>query len=84
MRWSTIKDAGVDFTFFRCIDGLFSMIGGVVAGFIAQQLGYTALYEAILLASGTPLPGRHDEYGIGSAPFSRLHARHDGTGASLE
>ncbi|WP_280634357.1 MFS transporter [Allopusillimonas ginsengisoli] len=51
MRWSDIKQAGVDFTLFQCADGLFSMLGGVVAGFIAQHLGYTPFYVITLLIS---------------------------------
>ncbi|KAA0912006.1 MFS transporter [Pusillimonas sp. ANT_WB101] len=51
MRWSNNAQAGVDFTLFQCADGLFSMIGGIVAGFIAHHLGYTTFYGAILLIS---------------------------------
>ncbi|MEI5677535.1 MULTISPECIES: MFS transporter [unclassified Mesorhizobium] len=40
MRWSDPKQAGVDFTLFQCMDALVSMVGGIVAGYVAQYLGY--------------------------------------------
>ena len=51
MRWSDVEQAGVDFTLFQCADGLFSMMGGVIAGFVAQYLGYTAFYGFVLVIS---------------------------------
>lgn len=49
MRWSDARQAGVDFTLFQCIDAVLSLGGGVVAGFLAQNLGYPAFFA---LAAG--------------------------------
>ncbi|NGN40655.1 MFS transporter [Mesorhizobium sp. CGMCC 1.15528] len=44
MRWSDPKQAGVDFTLFQCMDALVSMVGGIVAGYVAQYLGYGVFF----------------------------------------
>lgn len=44
MHWSDPRQAGVDFTLFQCLDALVSMVGGVVAGYAAQYLGYGVLF----------------------------------------
>jgi len=44
MRWSDPKQAGVDFTLFQCMDALISMIGGIIAGYVAQYLGYSVFF----------------------------------------
>lgn len=44
MRWSDPRQAGVDFTLFQCMDALISMLGGIVAGYAAQYLGYTVFF----------------------------------------
>ncbi|TGQ51063.1 MFS transporter [Mesorhizobium sp. M1C.F.Ca.ET.193.01.1.1] len=44
MRWSDPRQAGVDFTLFQCMDALVSMAGGILAGYLAQHLGYGALF----------------------------------------
>ncbi len=44
MRWSDPRQAGVDFTLFQCMDALVSMVGGIVAGYVAQYLGYGVFF----------------------------------------
>ncbi len=44
MRWSDPRQAGVDFTLFQCMDALVSMIGGIVAGYAAEFLGYGTFF----------------------------------------
>src|SRR5690606_12538735 len=40
MRWSDLRQAGVDFTLFQCMDALVSMVGGLAAGQFAHAFGY--------------------------------------------
>ncbi len=65
MHWSDPRQGGVDFTLFQSADALVSMIGGMVAGYAAEHLGFTALFgaftaiavlavPAIVLATGRP------------------------------
>lgn len=61
MRWSDQAQGGVDFTLFQCMDGGLSMVIGTVAGFLAQQAGYGALFGTALslgLISGMALVWR--------------------------
>ena len=44
MRWSDPRQAGVDFTLFQSMDALVSLAGGVVAGYLAEALGYGVLF----------------------------------------
>ncbi|MFD1198330.1 MFS transporter [Brucella gallinifaecis] len=57
MEISDIRQAGVDFTIFQCMDGVISMIGGVVGGKIAALYGYQPLFAvgAGLSAAAMPL-----------------------------
>jgi MFS transporter (putative signal transducer) len=53
MRWSDPRQAGIDFTLFQCMDALVGMIGGVLAGHVAQMFGYGVFFAgaaAIALA----------------------------------
>jgi len=44
MELSDIRQAGVDFTIFQCMDGLMSMAGGVIGGKVAALSGYQPLF----------------------------------------
>ena len=44
MRWSDPRQGGVDFTLFQSMDALVSMIGGILAGQIAERLGYGVFF----------------------------------------
>lgn len=44
MEMSDIRQAGVDFTVFQCMDGVVSMVGGVAGGKIAALYGYQFLF----------------------------------------
>ena len=46
MRLSDPRQAGVDFTLFQCCDAAVSIIGGVVAGQIAEAFGYGVFFSA--------------------------------------
>ncbi|NBB51728.1 LPXTG cell wall anchor domain-containing protein [Rhizobium sp. CRIBSB] len=46
MRLSDPRQAGVDFTLFQCCDAAVSIIGGVVAGHIAEAFGYGVFFSA--------------------------------------
>ncbi|SMF72240.1 MFS transporter, putative signal transducer [Xaviernesmea oryzae] len=53
MRWSDPKQAGVDFTLFQCMDALVSIIGGMLAGQVANAFGYGIFFGcAAALAVG--------------------------------
>ncbi|WJR66172.1 MFS transporter [Neorhizobium sp. CSC1952] len=56
MRWSNPKQAGVDFTLFQCMDALVSIIGGMLAGQIANAFGYGIFFgcAAALAVSAAP------------------------------
>lgn len=56
MRWSQLSQAGTDFTFLTSITLLMYMLGGFVAGIIAESLGYVMLFSlATCLSVGTLL-----------------------------
>ena len=44
MGLSDPRQAGIDFTLLQCMDALVSMIGGIGAGWIAQNFGYGACF----------------------------------------
>jgi Major Facilitator Superfamily. len=46
MRLSDSRQAGVDFTLFQCADAAVSIVGGVIAGQIAEVLGYGIFFSA--------------------------------------
>ncbi|AXV17816.1 MFS transporter (plasmid) [Neorhizobium sp. SOG26] len=46
MRLSDPRQAGVDFTLFQCADAAVSIVGGVIAGQIAEALGYGIFFSA--------------------------------------
>ena len=56
MGWSNPKQAGVDFTIFQCMDAMVSMVGGLGAGFIAENLGYTFFFIAAAAISLVAAP----------------------------
>ncbi|TWG95401.1 MFS transporter (putative signal transducer) [Mesorhizobium sp. J18] len=56
MRWSDPRQAGVDFTLFQCMDALVSMAGGVVAGFVAEYLGYGIFFVGAGLVAVAAIP----------------------------
>ncbi len=57
MEMSDVRQAGVDFTVFQCMDGVISMTGGVAGGKIAALYGYLSLFAfgAGLAAAALPL-----------------------------
>ncbi len=46
MGWADLRQAGVDFTLFQCMDSLITMAGGLGAGVIAEHSGYAAFFLA--------------------------------------
>lgn len=56
MRWSDPRQAGVDFTLFQCMDALVSMAGGIVAGYVAEYLGYGIFFAAAGLVAVAAMP----------------------------
>lgn len=44
MGWSSLKQAGVDFTLFQCADAAIAAIAGLGGGVLAQALGYRATF----------------------------------------
>lgn len=57
MDWSDPRQAGVDFTIFQCTDGIFSIVGGLAIGQIAERLGYGSIFAgASLLCIAFVLP----------------------------
>jgi MFS transporter (putative signal transducer) len=50
MRWSSLRQAGVDFTLFQCADAATAAAAGVSAGMLAQHAGYPATFAAGLAA----------------------------------
>ncbi|MBO1903962.1 MFS transporter [Microvirga sp. 3-52] len=44
MALSDPRQAGIDFTLLQCMDAFVSMIGGIGAGWIAQNFGYSACF----------------------------------------
>ena len=55
MGWSSLKQAGVDFTLFQCADAAVAAVSGVAAGLIAQHLGYAACFALACGLSGFAL-----------------------------
>lgn len=56
MRWSDPRQAGVDFTLFQCMDAAISMLGGVVAGMIAEAFGYGVFFTIACVVSLATIP----------------------------
>ena len=56
MGWSDPRQAGVDFTLFQCMDGVFVMIGGLGAGAIAEKFGYQASFIIAAVVSVLAAP----------------------------
>jgi MFS transporter (putative signal transducer) len=56
MGWSDPRQAGVDFTLFQSADALVSLAGGVLAGYLAEHLGYGVFFflAAVLALVATP------------------------------
>lgn len=63
MRLSDVRQAGVDFTIFQCMDGAMSMVGGVLGGMIAEKFGHQALFiiGAALIVAAVPIVYRLSE-----------------------
>lgn len=57
MRWSDVRQGGVDFTLFQSMDALVSIVGGVLAGYVAEHFGYGVFFTGagILALLITPL-----------------------------
>ena len=76
MALSDPRQAGIDFTLLQCMDALVSMAGGIGAGWIAQNYGYSAFFglagalAVIAVPAGILLTGR--PYGIGAQPDGRF------------
>ena len=51
MEWSDPGQAGVDFTLFQCVDAATGMVLGMLAGQIAEHLGYSSLFGTCLALS---------------------------------
>lgn len=63
MRLSDPRQGGIDFTLFQSMDALVSMAGGVIAGYVAQNLGYAPFFAgacaiAVAAAPAVLLLGR--------------------------
>lgn len=56
MRWSDPHQGGVDFTLFQSMDAFVSMVGGVVAGYAAQHLGYGIFFAGAALIAIATIP----------------------------
>lgn len=56
MRWSNPLQAGIDFTLFQCMDALASMLGGLLAGYLAQHFGYGAFFAGSGIAALLAIP----------------------------
>lgn len=57
MRLSDVRQAGVDFTVFQCMDGAMSMTGGLLGGKIAESFGHQWLFilGAGLITAAVPV-----------------------------
>jgi MFS transporter, putative signal transducer len=44
MGWSSLRQAGVDFTLFQCADAAIAALAGLGGGILAQGLGYRATF----------------------------------------
>ena len=54
MGWSDIRQAGVDFTLFQCMDALVSIVSGMAAGYVAEFFGFGIFFAgaaAVALAA---------------------------------
>ncbi len=56
MRWSDPRQAGIDFTLFQSMDALVSMVGGMLAGQLAQAFGYGAFFSAAAVMAIVVVP----------------------------
>jgi MFS transporter (putative signal transducer) len=73
MGWSSLRQAGVDFTLFQCADAATAGLAGLAGGLLAQHLGYAACFglAAGLSAVGIVcLPTLLRRMGTGSSPHS--------------
>lgn len=52
MDWSSLRQAGVDFTLFQCADAAMAAVAGVGGGLLAEHLGYRTCFA---LAAGLAL-----------------------------
>jgi MFS transporter (putative signal transducer) len=50
MNWSSLRQAGVDFTLFQCADAATAAAAGVTAGVLAHHAGYPATFGVALTA----------------------------------
>ncbi len=56
MGWSSLRQAGVDFTLFQCADAAIAAAAGMIGGLLAEHLGYGACFGvAVALALGAAL-----------------------------
>jgi MFS transporter (putative signal transducer) len=46
MGWSSLRQAGIDFTLFQCGDAGVAAVTGILAGLLAQHYGYRACFAA--------------------------------------
>ena len=46
MEWSDVRQAGVDFTIFQCMDALVSIVSGMGAGYAAEYFGFGVFFGA--------------------------------------
>jgi MFS transporter (putative signal transducer) len=59
MDWSSLRQAGVDFTLFQCADAAMAAAAGLGGGLLAQHLGYRACFglaAVLALAAALLLP----------------------------
>ena len=56
MRWSDPRQGGVDFTLLQCMDAAMSMLAGLVAGVIAEWLGYGIFFCIASVVSVSTVP----------------------------
>jgi MFS transporter (putative signal transducer) len=56
MTWSDPRQGGVDFTLFQCVDAGVSMVAGLVAGVVAEHLGYAIFFGVASAVSLTLIP----------------------------
>ncbi|WP_367716998.1 MFS transporter [Nitratireductor sp. GISD-1A_MAKvit] len=57
MRWSDVRQGGIDFTLFQSMDAAISMLGGLTAGLVSSHFGYGTFFglAAIVALSAAPL-----------------------------
>ncbi|BBU59513.1 hypothetical protein KU6B_57780 (plasmid) [Mameliella alba] len=56
MNWSDPRQGGVDFTLFQCMDAAVSMVAGLIAGAMAEHLGYGFFFTFACALSLAVLP----------------------------